>query len=133
MNQIQLLGRIVQDLELKETTSGKTYCRFRMAVNRRFKRDESDFFTVVAWGSLANTLVKYAAKGYQIAVNGSIHINDYTNSNGEKRREAEVVAEDIDIIFMPKENNSAPRIEKITPPDLNDDDNMSFDDLPFDI
>lgn len=77
MNNVILTGRITKDLELKYTQNGKAYCRFSLAVDKGMSKEKkqqaeakgqatADFINCVAWGTTAETLQKYTAKGTKI-------------------------------------------------------------------
>ena len=83
MNSTQLLGRLTKDPELKYGASGTAYCKFTLAVNRAFKKDETDFISCTAFGKAAETIAEYVRKGDQFAVTGRIQVDVY-ESNGEK-------------------------------------------------
>ena len=73
MNKVQLLGRTTKDIELRYTsTNNKEVCNFTLAVNKKFKKEETDFINCVAWGSTAKLLDQYVEKGNLIGVCGSI-------------------------------------------------------------
>lgn len=79
MNQIILIGRIVQELDLRITKNEKQYTFVKLAVNR--DKDNTDFIDCIAWEKTAELLMKYAKKGTKIAVQGSLQI-EKKNNNG---------------------------------------------------
>ncbi len=99
MNKICLIGNLVADPELRSTGSGVSVCTMRIAVNRRFANQqgerEADFFTIVAWRSLADTCARYLSKGRKVGVTGSMQTRSYEDRNGNKRRAVEVVADNV--------------------------------------
>ena len=100
MNQIVIMGRTTRDPELRHTPNGVPVASFTLAVDRGFVAKESgerqtDFIDVVAWRSTAEFVSKYFAKGQMTAVTGRLQIRDWTDKDGNKRRNAEVVAENI--------------------------------------
>jgi single-strand DNA-binding protein len=90
MNNIQLLGRTTQNLELKNTTNGKAVCTFDLAVPRKYSKDITDFLTCVAWGKTAEMLAKYVVKGQLIAVDGSLQTRKFQDKNGNNRTAYEI-------------------------------------------
>ena len=56
MNNVQLVGRITKDIELKQTQGGKAYCNFTLAISREFNKEEADFINCIAWEKKAETL-----------------------------------------------------------------------------
>lgn len=86
MNQVNLLGRLTADPELRQTQSGTSSCRFTIAVNRKFKNKETneydaDFITCVAWRQTAEFVSRYFSKGSMICVSGSLRSGSYTDKN----------------------------------------------------
>ena len=85
MNKVVLMGRLTKDPELRFAAgSGKGVCRFTVAINRQFKRDESDFINCVAFGKTAETISQYLVKGRQILIEGNIRTGSYENDEGKK-------------------------------------------------
>lgn len=99
LNSIVLMGRLVADPELRTTTTGKTVCSFRIAVDRSYARAgeqrQTDFIPVVAWESTGNFVGRYFAKGSMIAVQGQLQSRQYEDSTGAKRTAYEVVAREV--------------------------------------
>ena len=91
INLVALEGRLVRDLELKKTNSGKSVVNFTLAVNRRFQKDEADFIPCVVWDKQAEVMQQYLRKGSLIGVEGRIQQRTYQTSNGENRSVVEVV------------------------------------------
>lgn len=98
MNKVVLMGRLTGDPELRYTTSNMANAKFRLAVDRDYKKDEVDFINCVAWGKTAETLSKYAAKGCRLLVSGSIRTGSYENREGKKVYTTDVNADQIKII-----------------------------------
>ncbi len=99
LNKVILMGRLVADPELRQTTAGVPSCRFRIAVNRPYNKDgeqKADFINVVAWRKTAEFIDKYFSKGQLIIVEGSLRNNDYTDKNGVKHYSMDVLAEKVD-------------------------------------
>ncbi len=100
LNKIFLMGRLVADPELKQTTTGLPVATFRIAVDRDRKNKETgerdaDFVTIVAWRSTAEFVSKYFSKGRMAVVEGRLQIRPYTDRDGNKRSATEVVADNI--------------------------------------
>lgn len=117
MNNVVLTGRITKDLELKYTQNGKAYCRFTLAVDRGLSKEKkqeaeangqptADFINCVAWGTTAEVLNKYTAKGKKILVNGSIETGSYTAQDGSKRYTTDVLVKRIEILEFADNNNT---------------------------
>lgn len=98
LNHITLMGRIVRDIELRRTNSGKAVASFTVAVDRDFSQGdqkETDFIDCVAWQNTAEFVNKYFKKGSMAVVSGRLQIRGWTDKDGNKRRTAEVVAESV--------------------------------------
>ena len=100
MNQIVIMGRLTRDPELRHTPNGVAVASFTLAVDRGFTpkdggERQTDFIDVVAWRNTAEFVSKYFVKGQMAAVTGRLQIRDWTDKDGNKRRSAEIVAENI--------------------------------------
>lgn len=101
MNSAFLVGRLVSEPERRETQGGVVVTTFRMAVGRRFKKDESDFLTVVSWRGLAENCAKYLVKGQRVAVAGRVETRSFETKDGDKRYITEIQADDIEFLDRP--------------------------------
>lgn len=100
LNRIILMGRLTRDPELRHTQSGTAVASFTLAVDRDFKSKDSgekevDFIDVVAWRNTGEFVSKYFAKGRMAVVEGRLQMRDWTDKEGNKRRAAEVIAENV--------------------------------------
>ena len=100
LNRIILMGRLTRDPELRQTQSGTAVASFSLAVDRDFAdkstgQRPTDFIDIVAWRNTAEFVSKYFSKGRMAVVEGRLQIRDWEDSNGNKRRSAEVVAEHV--------------------------------------
>ena len=102
MNKFFGIGRISTDLELRQTTSGKSVVKFNLAINRY--GDGVDFIPIQVWGIQAENLVQYQQKGNQLAVEGSIRIDCYEDSEGNTRYSTYVLAQNVQ--FLDKKNSN---------------------------
>ena len=98
LNHITIMGRLTRDPELRRTGSGVAVASFSVAVDRDFGgRDggekETDFIDCVAWRQTGEFVSKYFTKGRMIVVSGRLQIRSWTDKDGNKRRTAEVVAD----------------------------------------
>ncbi|TCS80031.1 single-stranded DNA-binding protein [Pectinatus cerevisiiphilus] len=101
MNKVILAGRLATDPEVRYTQTGKAVASFRLAVNKRFSRDQqntADFFTIIAWQKLAEICGNNLVKGSQILVDGYLQVRNYDAQDGSKRYVTEVVANDIEFM-----------------------------------
>ncbi|MBR3640850.1 MAG: single-stranded DNA-binding protein [Oscillibacter sp.] len=99
LNKIILMGRLTRDPELRRTGSGTAVTSFSLAVDRDFKSQsgekETDFIDIVAWRNTAEFVSKYFTKGRLAVVEGRLQLRDWTDKEGNKRRSAEVVADNV--------------------------------------
>lgn len=99
LNKIFIMGRLTRDPELRRTQSGTPVTSFSLAVDRDYKTQsgekETDFIDVVAWRATAEFVAKYFTKGRMAVVEGRLQLRDWTDKDGNKRRSAEVVADNI--------------------------------------
>ena len=99
MNKVVLVGRLTKDPDLRFAAgSGTSVCRFTVAVNRQFKKDETDFISCVAFGKTAEIIAQHFTKGKQIAVSGSIRTGSYDAQDGTKRYTTDVAVDTFDFI-----------------------------------
>lgn len=133
MNNVQLIGRLTADPELRHTQSGTACTRFNVAVDRRVKQGEekqTDFITVVAWQQRAEFICKYFSKGQRIALTGRIQTGSYTDSEGKKRSTFDVIAENVE--FCDSKNSQKTDTKSIEVENTADFEQMPDDkDLPF--
>ncbi len=100
LNHIVLMGRLTRDPELRRTGSGIAVASFSLAVDRDFGsretgEKETDFIDIVAWRNTAEFVSKYFTKGRMAVVSGRLQIRNWNDKDGNKRRSAEVVADNI--------------------------------------
>ena len=100
LNHITIMGRLTRDPELRRTGTGTAVASFTVAVDRDFSgRDggerETDFIDCVAWRQTGEFVSKYFTKGSMIVVSGRLQIRSWNDKDGNKRRTAEVVADNV--------------------------------------
>lgn len=99
LNTIVLMGRMVRDPEFRTTQSGVSVTSFTLAVDRDMKGPNSertvDFIDVVAWRQTAEFVCKYFSKGSAVVVKGRLQLRDWKDRDGNNRRTAEVVADNV--------------------------------------
>lgn len=142
MNKFLIMGRLCTDPEIRYTSDQKAVCRFRFAVNRRFKRDdepEADFFQCVAFGKIAETFEKCSiSKGTKLMIDGEVRNNNYTDNDGVKHYSDQVIVNSFEFCESKSAVASGPApTEYNTPAAKTDDDGFmhvpeGIDyDLPF--
>ena len=123
LNRVIFIGRLTKDPELRQTQSGKEIATFTLAVNRKFKQDETDFIPVIVWGKAADSCGKYLAKGKMAAVDGRLKLENYIDKDGIKRLSVEVEADDVRFL-SPKGSQDASVSN--APEPLYEDDDLPF-------
>lgn len=100
LNHITIMGRLTRDPELRYTQSQTPVASFTLAVDRDFAdrgtgERQTDFIDCVAWRQTGEFVSKYFTKGSMAVVSGRLQIRDWTDRDGNKRRSAEVVADNV--------------------------------------
>ena len=100
LNRIDIMGRLTRDPELRRTGSGIAVASFSLAVDRDYSpkdggERETDFIDCVAWRQTGEFVSKYFTKGRMIVVSGRLQIRSWTDKDGNKRRTAEVIADNV--------------------------------------
>ena len=137
MNKVFLIGNLTRDPEVSTTASGIAMCRFTIAVNRRFSKDDSnntDFFNVVAWRGVAESCGKVLSKGRKVGVVGSIQIRNYEGNDGAKRTSVEVTADEVEFLSSPSgSREDSPQQSRSSRSDVTklEEVEPSDDNLPF--
>lgn len=102
MNKVILIGNLASDPESRTTQNGIAQCRFRLAVQRRYKgangERDTDFLPVICWRQTAEFAQKYLAKGRKVAVEGSIQTRSYDAQDGSKRYVTEIIADSVEAV-----------------------------------
>ena len=97
-NRIILVGRLTRDPELRATPDGTSVVRFAIAVNRPVRpsaEEQVDYFDIVAFRQLADTVANYVTKGRLVLVEGKLQTRSYTDREGNRRKAYEVVADNV--------------------------------------
>jgi len=104
LNKIMLIGNLGRDPELQVTSDGTPFTRFSIAVNRNTKtstgekKEETEWFNVVAWRQLAEICERYLHKGSKVYIEGRLTQRKYTDKNGLERTSVEVQATDMEML-----------------------------------
>lgn len=136
LNKVILIGHIAHDLELKATPSGVSVVSFSIGVNRRFNKEgeqKTDFINIVAWRNTAEFISKYFKKGNAICICGSIQTRSWTDNNGNKRYQTEVVADEASFVEKKSDNGNSEYVPEYSAPsevpkfeEFSDDDDLPF-------
>ena len=138
LNVVCLQGRLGADPELRHTQTGRPVATVNIAVDRDYKAQgsdtrETDWFTVVAWGSSAEFLSKYFTKGRVLIVKGRLQNRKWVDQNGNKRLSTEVVAESLGFGDSRRDGSGsyAPPDVTASPGEFTALSGANEDDLPF--
>lgn len=139
LNHITVMGRLVRNPEVRKTPADVSVANFTVAVDRDVKNKETgeretDFLDVVVWRYAAEFVSKYCVKGSQVVVDGRLQIRNWTDKDGNKRKNAEIQAENVYITGKKNGDTSGDETEntpqeKPSQPAANDNDDET--DLPF--
>ena len=139
INRVILVGRLVKDAELKYVGESAV-CRFSIAVNRS-RRDQSGnwveeayYFDLTWWGKGAEGASRYLVKGKQVAIDGSLRMDKWTDQNGNQRSKVEIFCENLELLGGretqepgEKSSNFTPKtVQRIPEPDHFDDEGIPF-------
>ncbi|MCD5385044.1 single-stranded DNA-binding protein [Candidatus Gracilibacteria bacterium] len=143
LNKAQIIGRITQDLELKQTPNGQSVISFSVATNRNWtdssgiKQEQVEFHNVVLWGKLAEIADKYLNKGSKIFIEGRLQTRTWEAQDGTKRYKTEIVGENMIMLDSKSDSesfqsnsstNESPAIKKTNP---KEEEEISIEDIPF--
>ena len=110
INMVALMGRLTYSPELKSTPNGVSVLRFQVACDRNYQKDsqnrQADFIDCVAWRQTAEFISRYFHKGSMIAVEGTLQTSNYTDKDGNKRKQIEVLANNVSFCGSKAENGS---------------------------
>ncbi|MFZ6030212.1 MAG: single-stranded DNA-binding protein [Chloroflexota bacterium] len=113
LNKVMIIGRLGRDPEMRYTPSGKPVTTFSVAVSRNWntsdgeRRSETEWFNVVAWGSLAEICKEYLVKGQSVYIEGRLQTRHWDDEKGNKRTSVEVVANEMIMLGERRENSDA--------------------------
>jgi single-strand DNA-binding protein len=100
-NTVTIVGNLTRDPEMRYTTTGRGQTTLGVAVSRRYQdrngewQEESGFYDVVCWGTLADNVAASLHKGSRVVVSGRLQFRSWENENGDKRSKIEIVADDV--------------------------------------
>lgn len=119
MNKTMLMGRLVRTPEVKYT-NGETpmaICNFTIAINRRMKKDETDFIPCVAFRKTAETIEKYFSKGDMIGIVGALRVETFKDKEGKNKYSTKVMVEEFHFCGGNKGKDGAEVPEGFVPAD----------------
>jgi single-strand DNA-binding protein len=112
LNKVMIIGNIGRDPELRYTPSGKPVTSFSLASSRSWiapdgeRREETEWFNIVAWGNLAEICNQKLAKSQQVYVEGRLQTRSWEDDRGQRHFRTEIVANEM-IILGPRDKNNA--------------------------
>jgi len=100
------IGNLTRDPDLRYTPQGTPVCKFSIAINRKFNdKDETTFLNVVTWSGLAENCAKYLKKGSKVAVVGEVRVNEWETESGEKKKNYEISANQVEFLSTKKNDD----------------------------
>jgi len=130
VNKMTIIGNLGSEPEMRFTPSGRPVTSFRVATNWRYttqegeRREETEWFSVVCWGKLAEQCNQYLSKGRLVYVEGRLRLRSWEGQDGQTRYRNEIVADRVKFL----DRQPAAPAEKIEEPE---DTEFSPDDIPF--
>ena len=135
INTVALMGRLTYEPELKSTPSGVSVICFQVACDRNYQRSgqdrQADFIDCVAWRQTAEFISRYFHKGSMIAVEGSIQTSNYTDKDGNQRKQTEIIANNVSFCGGKAENASQGTQTAQNSPNINVS-TADFEEIPDD-
>ena len=132
MNKVFIIGNLTKNPESGSTSSGVSYSRFTIAVNRRYTDSNgdkiTDFIPVTAWRGLADSCNTYLQKGNKVAVCGELNVSSYQDRDGNNRTRFDIVAETVEFL-SPRNEDKQPAEDKHTATVADNSENKKFTDL----
>ncbi|MEX2430697.1 MAG: single-stranded DNA-binding protein [Dehalococcoidia bacterium] len=132
LNKMMVIGNVGTDPEMRYTPNGKPVTSFRLATNRRYstqdgeQREETEWFTVVAWNNLAEQVNQYLGKGAKAYVEGRLQSRSFQGNDGQMRFRNEIIANQV--VFLDRPGG---REQQESYSGAGEYDSASPDDLPF--
>ncbi|MBA7652030.1 Single-stranded DNA-binding protein [subsurface metagenome] len=132
LNKVMIIGNVGSDPEMRFTPNGNPVTSFRVATNRVYttpdgeRRQETEWFSVVAWNRLAEQCNQYLTKGRLVYAEGRLHTHTWEGQDGQKRSRAEVVANRV--VFLDR-REAAPLTEEAV--EETDTAELAPEDIPF--
>lgn len=135
LNQVNLIGNLTREPELRVTPKGTAICTFSLAINRKFKTDaggeqeEVTFVDIEAWGKAGENIAKYCTKGRPLYVSGRLRLDSWEDKNTkEKRSRMKVVLENFQFLGDGRRDSQdgPPPARQSSPPAQNQDEDCAF-------
>ncbi len=131
MNKVILCGNITKDIELRQTTNGKTVVQFTVATNKKVKdqtgqyKDLPAFHNLVAWGNIADNIARYFSKGSKILIEGELLYRNYQDKNNQTRYVTEIIVNNFYFV------GSNTKREQDDMPVIEQEESLEIGNIPF--
>ena len=107
INAVNLVGRAGREPDVRYFESGSTVANFTLAVNRRSRNEEPDWFNLEIWGKQAQIAADYVRKGSLIGITGSLKIDSWKDKNtGEDRSKPVIRVDRLSLLGSKKDNEN---------------------------
>lgn len=116
LNRVSLVGRLIKDVDLKRTETGKAIGRFTLAVNRNFKTNdgqEADFINIVCFCKIAENTAQYCSKGSLVSIDGRLQTGSY-DKDGQKVYFTNVIADSVIFLETKRSNGQQRQVETLS-------------------
>ena len=134
VNRVTIIGNLGSEPEMRYTPSGRPVTSFRVATNWRYttpegeRKEETEWFTVVAWGRLAEQCNQFLTKGRLVYIEGRLRMRSWEGQDGQRRSRNEIVADRVK--FLDRQG-MAPPSEKVVEGEESEAGELEPDDIPF--
>lgn len=132
LNKVMVIGNMGRDPDLRYTSSGKPVASFSLASSRSWiapdgkRREETEWFNIVAWGGLAEICGQKLSKSQQVYVEGRLQTRSWEDERGQRHFRTEVVANEM-IILGPRKKSNSNSHSASGGSDFNGDDDQTYD------
>jgi single-strand DNA-binding protein len=136
LNKVMIIGHLGRDPEMRYTPSGRPVTTYSVATSRSWntsdgeRRSDTEWFNVVAWGSLAEICKQYLVKGQQVYIEGRLQTRRWEDDDGNKRTTVEIVAKEMIMLGDRKKKSDQETEEDATEFETNGFDTEE-DEFPF--
>ncbi|MDD5288659.1 MAG: single-stranded DNA-binding protein [Dehalococcoidales bacterium] len=135
INRMTVIGNLGSEPEMRFTPSGRPVTSFRIATNWRYttaegeRREETEWFSVVAWGKLAEQCNQFLTKGRLVYVEGRLRLRTWEGQDGQKRARNEIIADRVK--FLDRQGQGAPAAGEVKTEEVEQPGEVEPDDIPF--
>ncbi|MFC1921014.1 single-stranded DNA-binding protein [Chloroflexota bacterium] len=137
VNRMIIIGNLGSEPEMRFTPNGRPVTSFSVATNRRYttsegeRREETEWFTVVTWGRLAEQCNQFLGKGRLVYVEGRLRSHSWEGQDGQKRYRNEIVADRVSFLDRQSSTHLSEERTDIGSTDISGTDDLEPDDIPF--